>query len=78
MHGEPEEEDEPALLSVPLTEAMRALPSIRATEEALSGSFFIGVKGGVQLGGEGDPESRREGDVSGVSNGVSAMWASSP
>lgn len=47
MHGEPEEEDESALLSVPLTEAMSDLPSIRVTEEALGGSFFIGVKGGV-------------------------------
>lgn len=67
-----------------LPDVAKDLASFRETEQASAGSFFIGVKGGV-LGLEGlqgdgwrtssSPEephaSSREGDESGVSNGVS-------
>jgi hypothetical protein len=80
VQGEPDDDDERPL---PLLESLPEVPNdlafLRDTEHASAGSFFIGVKGGVVgLDGWGTsssspeepPVSNREGDVSGVSNGV--------
>ncbi|PON58634.1 hypothetical protein PanWU01x14_165240, partial [Parasponia andersonii] len=48
VQGEPEDEDErPLLLLESLPEVPRDLASLRETEQASAGSFFIGVNGGV-------------------------------
>lgn len=83
VQGEAEDEERPMLLRESLHEVAKDLASLRETEQASEGSFFIGVKGGVD-GGEWVTEgvvsssseepllSKREGEVSGVSNGVFA------
>lgn len=54
VQGEPEEEEErPLLLLESLPEVPRDLASLRETEQASAGSFFIGVKGGVVIGLDG-------------------------
>jgi hypothetical protein len=89
VHGEPEDDDErPLLLTESLPEVPRDLASLNETEQALAGSFFIGVNGGVpgtECGADGDgkaisssPElephvSKRDGEESGVSYGVSTV-----
>lgn len=88
VQGDPDEDDErPLMLFESLPEVPRDRPSLSETEQPSAGSFFIGVNGGVDGGEEGLdcdgwatsssleelPISKREGDVSGVSNGVSAM-----
>lgn len=87
VHGDPEDDDErPLLLTESLPEVPNDLTSLNETEQASAGSFFIGVNGGVTgtgCGAEGDaisssPElepsiSKRDGDESGVSYGVSAL-----
>lgn len=57
VQGEPEDEDElPLLVLESLPEVPRDLASLRETEQASLGSFFIGVRGGV-VGLEGpEPE----------------------
>lgn len=48
VEGEPEDEDElPLLVLESLPEVPKDLASLRETEQASLGSFFIGVKGGV-------------------------------
>ena len=86
VRGDPDDDDEsPLMLLESLPEVPRDRASLSETEQASAGSFFIGVNGGVVGGEEGldwhgwatssSPEelpiSKREGDVSGVSNGVS-------
>lgn len=85
VRGEPDDEDErPSLLLESVPETPKDLTSLRETEQASAGSFFIGVNGGV-IGLVGDDweissssdelsiSSSLEGDVSGVSNGVLAL-----
>jgi len=85
VQGEPEDEERPLLLRESLHEVAKDLASLRETEQASEGSFFIGVRGGVQGGewvtqgviiasssSEEPLPSKREGEVSGVSNGVFA------
>jgi hypothetical protein len=81
VQGELDDDDEGPLQ---LLESLPEVPIdpvfLRETEQASAGSFFIGVRGGVVgLDGWGTssssspeepPISNREGDVSGVSNGV--------
>ncbi|KAF2303900.1 hypothetical protein GH714_024255 [Hevea brasiliensis] len=86
-----EDDDErPLLLTESLPEVPKDLASLKETEHASAGSFFIGVNGGVpgnECGLDGDlraissspeeepPVSNRDGDESGVSNGVSTLLA---
>lgn len=76
MQGEADDEERPLLLRESLHEVAKDLASLRETEEASAGSFFIGVKGGVtqaRVASSSSSEepllSKREGEVSGVSNG---------
>lgn len=83
MQGDSDVDDDemPSMLeSLPEVASERA--SFKETEHASAGSFFIGVNGGVVWCEEGldvgdSPEepfvSKREGDESGVSNGVSTL-----
>ena len=91
VRGEPEDDEErPSLLLLEsLPEVANDLASLKETEHASAGSFFIGVNGGVfktEAGldkedwfisssspPEESPVSNRDGDVSGVSNGVSVL-----
>lgn len=88
MHGVPEEDDErsPRLVFESLFEVHIEEASLKGTEQAWDGSFFIGVNGGVlaapdlanarasSSAPEELPESRTEGDESGVSKGVLGNW----
>lgn len=91
VHGVPEDDEEmPLLLTESLPEVPKDLASLKETELASAGSFFIGVNGGLpesECGVDDDngcaissssPEeepivSNRDGDESGVSNGVSTL-----
>ena len=48
VHGEPDDDEEwPLLVLDSLPEVPKDVASLRETEQASAGSFFIGVKGGV-------------------------------
>lgn len=82
---EPEEEEErPLLLLESLPEVPRDLASLRETEQASAGSFFIGVKGGVVIGFDGpegvgcatssSPELEEEPPISILDGDMSGVW----
>lgn len=89
VHGDTDddEDERPLLLTISLPEVPKDLASLKETEHAFAGSFFIGVKGGVAGGEcgldvdgcaissslEEPPVSNRDGDEPGVSNGVSTL-----
>lgn len=83
VQGEAEDDDEgPLMLWESLPEVANGLPLLRETEQASAGSFFIGDRAGEPdatastSSSSSSPEdpllSKREGEVSGVSNEVSA------
>lgn len=56
VQGEPEDDEKgPLMLRESLAEVSKDLASLRETEQASAGSFFIGVRGGV-YGGERVPQ----------------------
>lgn len=80
VQGDPEEDEEtPLLLLESLPEVPNDRASLKVTEQASSGSFFIGVNGGVICATissslELDPLiSNRDGEESGVWNGVPSL-----